>query len=437
MSAISEINSYFTQTTSTSLSLPSQVQRKILLICQGNLNFYRETLFELDPDHISVVTLKDAETLSSKDIFNDIHFVDEYFSSGEVERICFEILKKKDFKLIIATSETDILRAAKLRDLFLLSGQSSESALFFRDKIRMKKLLKQEGIEVPKFTRVKCALDVLSFLEKNPLPVIIKPARGYGSLQTRVLREPKDVKALLDTKGIFDEFQSADFDLETFIPTDMYHVDGIVRDGQVVVIWPSKCINNCLQMVEGKPTGGYLLGLDNPFLSIINDFAIKVLRTLPAPTDYGFHLELFIQGEKPIFCEIASRIGGPWINDLWVNGMGIDLKKEFVRAQAALPFSASSTQKRPSKLIGGMIFPPKKGKVLSIPNGCNLKGVIQYSPLVRIGTQLENPQGMLGHIAAFTVSANSEFEMIETIESVQKWVQEHIFICDKNEEGKQ
>lgn len=437
MNLISEIRNPSNQTISTSsFSLSSEVQKKILLICQGNLSFYRETLSELDPDHISVVTLRDTETLSSKNIFNDIHFVDEYFSSGEVERICYEILKRKNLKLIIATSETDILRAAKLRDLFHLPGQSSESALFFRDKIRMKRLLKQEGIEVPEFTRIKCALDILSFLEKNPLPVIIKPARGYGSLQTRILREPMDVKALLDTKGIFDEFQAADFDLETFIPSDMYHVDGIIRNGKVIVIWPSKCINNCLLMVEGKPTGGYLLGLDNPLVSIINDFAIKVLKILPAPTDYGFHLELFIEDKKPIFCEIASRIGGPWINDLWVNGMGIDLKKEFVRAQAALPFSTSSTQKRPSKIIGGIIFPPKKGKILSIPSGCNLGGVVQYSPFARIGTQLENPQGMLGHIAAFTISANSESEMIETIKSVQKWVQEHIFIVDEETEKK-
>ena len=244
------------------------------------------------------------------------------------------------------------------------------------------------------------------------------------------------MQALLDTKGIFDEFQASDFDLERFVSTDMYHVDGIIRNGQVAVIWPSKCINNCLQMIEGKPTGGYLLESENPLVAIINNFAIKVLKALPSPADFGFHLELFIEDNKPIFCEIASRIGGPWINDLWVNGMGIDLKREFVRAQAALPFSASITQMTPSKITGGIIFPPKKGKILSIPNVCSLEGVVKYSPLVKIGAELDNPQGMLGHIAAFTISADSESEMLETIKSVQIWVKEHIVICSEVTEEK-
>lgn len=407
------------------------IDKRILLICQGDLSFYQEALSEINPKNVTVVTCRGGETLIQDHAFEDVQFVDEYFSSGEVEKVCYEILKKRNFKVIVAISETDILRAAKLRDLFQLHGQSSESALFFRDKILMKSLLMREGIKVPEFTHVQCALDVLDFVGKHSYPFIIKPARGYGSLQIRILRDVQDVKTLLDTRGIFDEFQSADLDLEQFIDAEMYHVDGIIRNGQVTMIWPSKCINNCLQMVEGKPTGGYLLSRHNPLVTVLNEYALKVLKIIPAPLDYGFHLELFLRDDKPIFCEVASRIGGPWINDLWMNGMGIDLKREFIRAQAHLHSSINSDLNIPLKIIGGIIFPPRKGIVKSIPKICNLKGVISYNSFAREGEILEQPQGMLGHIAAFTISADSELQMIQIIKLVQEWSQEHFLINAK------
>ena len=110
--------------------------------------------------------------------------------------------------------------------------------------------------------------------------------------------------------------------------------------------------------------------------------------------------------------------------------MGIDLKKEFIRAQALLPSRISGDSHFPSKSIGGIIFPPKEGKLVSMADVCDLKEVIQYIPLAAVGESLEKPNGMLGHIASFTVSASSEDEMIETIQLVQKWFHDHVKIND-------
>ena len=201
----------------------------------------------------------------------------------------------------------------------------------------------------------------------------------------------------------------------------MYHVDGIIRDGEVLAIWPSKCINNCLQMTTGKPTGGYLLAADNPLTSELIRYTKNILEILPTPSDGGFHLELFYTGTNFIFCEIASRIGGPWINDLWVNGMGINLQKELIRAQALLPTLIKSGSLLPSKLVGGIIFPPIEGRVVSIADKCSIEGVIQYTYFIQPGIILEKPNGMLGHIASITIAANSEEEMEAKIKEAQEW----------------
>ena len=404
-----------------SFSSLSPTDRKILIISEGKLSLYLENLPEINLKNISIVTCENEDSCFYKDCLPVINYAKNFFESGEVERVCFNLLKERKIDLIVATSETDILRAARLRDLFHIRGQSYKSALFFRDKVHMKTLLKKHGIAVPEFRRVTSALDILDFVRTHPYPLILKPSRGYGSLKTHVLRNEEETRLLLDTDTIFNEFHQTDLDLEQFIEAEMYHVDGIVRDGEVLAIWPSKCINNCLQMTTGKPTGGYLLAADNPLTSALNQYTKNILEILPTPRDGGFHLELFYTGTNFIFCEVASRIGGPWINDLWVNGMGINLQNELIRAQALLPTFIKSGSILPSKLIGGIIFPPVEGKVISIADTCTLEGVIQYTHFITPGIFLEKPNGMLGHIASITVGANSEEEMEAKIKEVQEW----------------
>lgn len=408
-----------------------EIDSHYLLLCQGDFPPYLSSLREISPSCISVVSCKHPKEEGVSEDFFSVDLVREYFFSGEVEERAFSRLKALNFKAIIATSETDILRAAKLRQFFSVNGQLFESAIAFRDKIIMKTLLEKEGVSVPKFARIRSTCDLLDFISAHYYPFIVKPTRGYGSLRTQVLKTDLDISLLLSQKGIFSEFHDADINLEEFVSYPMYHIDGIVRNRKVIVLWPSKCIHSCLEMTFGKPTGGYLLGLDNPNVRILNEFALKVLEILPTPSDTGFHLELFYEeGKKPIFCEIASRIGGPWINDLWVNGMDIHLKTEFIRAQALLPpFSkACADFSHPKHVVGGIIFPPRKGTVINLPEHCDLPNVIDYTPLVKQGDQLEDPEGMLDHIASFTLKAETEEILEKTIVLVEKWFNSYLQI---------
>lgn len=394
-----------------------QLQKKILVICQGNLPFIHEALSEIHPRHIYVVTCDDSDCNIR---FAVVKYVKRYFDTGEVEEVCYTLMRQYSFDSVIAPSETDILRAAKLRELFSIEGQNYRSAVCFRDKIKMKKVLREKGISVPPFVKVSSALQVLEFARSHGFPLIIKPNRGYGSLKTRMLNDIEEVHQLLK-ETIFDEFHEVQLDLEVFIKGEMYHIDGIVRDGLLTVVWPSKCINTCLDMTTGKPTGGYLLSPDNPIVGRLNKFASDVLNGLPTPKDCGFHLEVFDNGDELVFCEIGSRIGGPWINDLWKKGMGIDLKAEFMRAQAKLPSRGIPKGAKPSKLIGSVIFPPKKGKVVTVPQGCPISNVIEYVPYTTAGAILDNPEGMLGHIASAIFCCDREDQLNKTARSIEEW----------------
>lgn len=365
-------------------------------------------------------------------MYGHVSYVDDYFESGEVELEAYNLHEKIPYDLIVASSETDILRAAKLRNVFKLKGQNYGSALAFRDKVRMKQILEKAGVCVPNFTRARSALDVLEFVEKQGFPVILKPSFGYGSVRTQILSNPEDLASVLNQFRVFNEFHTADLEVEEYIDAEMFHVDGFVRDGEISIVWPSKCINTCLDMVKGKPTGAYLLPPENSLVSPLCEFAKLVLKVLPTPENAGFHLEVFFKDDTFIFCEVASRIGGPWINDLWTRGLGIDLKKEFIRAQAYLPPSQDLKPKHSKKIIGEIIFPPKEGKVISVPKMCDLVGVVEFGSDVDEGIQLSKPESMIGHIASFILEADSEDKMTMLVGKITEWFNNNFKIICKD-----
>lgn len=398
---------------------------KILILCQGNVPLHKKALYEIDPSELLIITEKKAKpTVSGDEEYAHVSYVDDYFESGEVEFEAYNLYEKIPYDFIIASSETDILRAAQLRDRFKLKGQNYESALAFRDKVRMKQILADAGIRVPRFSRARSALDVITFIEKKGFPVILKPSFGYGSVKTQILKNSEDLFSILTQSKAFNEFHSAELEVEEYIDGEMYHVDGLVRDGEISIVWPSKCINTCLDMIFEKPTGAYLLAPENPLVLPLCEFAKLILKALPTPENAGFHLELFFKENNCVFCEIASRIGGPWVNDLWIRGLGIDLKREFIRAQAYLPPSHNLTLKHSKKVIGEIIFPPKEGKVISVPKVCDLSGVVQYDFGIEEGTDLSKPESMLGHIASFIIEADSEDEMKVLIGQITEWFQD-------------
>jgi hypothetical protein len=401
-----------------------QSECKILIISQGNIDLYRKSLPEVDPSRIFLIIEKKSYSSLKIEEYGSVNLVDDYFESGEVESEGFHLYQRSPYQIIIAPSESDILRAAYLRTLFGLKGQNYKSALAFRDKIQMKTVLKEAGVTVPKFMRACSALDVLSFIQDNGFPVLLKPSCGYGSVNTQVFKNKESAQHFLKESKIFNEFHKADFDVEEYIDAEMYHIDGIVRDGKLVVSWPSKFINPCLSMFEGKPTGSYLLDPDNSLVSDLNNYAKEVLKSLPTPENTGFHLELFYKEKKFIFCEIASRIGGSYINDLWIQGFDIDLKKEFIRAQAFLQPSKELVAKIPVKTIGRMLFPPREGKVIAFPKICDLQGVIQYVPNLEVGEVLSKPNSIFEPIASFVLTAKNEKEMKVQIQDVTKWFNE-------------
>lgn len=359
--------------------------------------------------------------------FKKIIKIKNYLGSGEVETAVYTECSKDHYQGIIATHEVDILRVARLRDLLHLPGQSYESALAFRRKTIMKRILQQNGIKVPLFKCIESPSDVIEFMNNTSLPLVIKPDLGTGSEGVNILQTQKEVLSYLKKSPLFLANQHPDMEIEEFVEGRMYHINGFILNGKIVGCWPSIYPQQSICMSQGKFASSYLLHHDNPLVPRLNAYTQRVLEALPTPSNTPFHLEVFINKDNEIiFCEIASRIGGKGVRQSWLESFNIPLSRLFVHTQANFQNVNESYlfPNNPNYLTGEIWFPTKQGRLENIELECPFPWVKEYHVFYKAGDvihkKMKNINDCLCGVSL--VVANTEEEMQKRLDKIEQWV---------------
>ncbi|MCO4618967.1 Nikkomycin biosynthesis protein, carboxylase [Streptococcus infantarius subsp. infantarius] len=262
-----------------------------------------------------------------KDINQFIYF-EKYNDDEELENLVIKLHQQEKFDLLIALSEKDILRVAKLRELLGIQGQNYFSALLYRDKYIMKQFAKIIGLNVPEFSTFSEPCELMEKVSKIGFPILIKPLSKSGSEGVQVLKNKEEYDDYLEKKSLWGE----DYDVEQFILGDMYHVDGIVENNKLKFVSVSKYWNSL-----GKSTT-LMESTQNTTITFADftinksdwEFLLLKGETKKFVEKSNFnngtiHAE-FIISEKdktPYFIEIASRTGGLMISDTIEKKYGI------------------------------------------------------------------------------------------------------------------
>ncbi|MRG28918.1 ATP-grasp domain-containing protein [Laceyella tengchongensis] len=342
---------------------------------------------------------------------------ENYDYNNAVEFVALQMAKKNPFRRIVATAERDILRAARLREHLGIEGQSLESAIAFRDKVKMKTLLKAANVKVPPFAEITSVIDLVRFIEAEGYPVVVKPVDGMGSRNTTILHDDEDTIAYL-AEGLTPHLE-----VEKFIEGEMYHIDGVVLDGVIELCWPSKYLNNCLAFQEGKYLGSYLLEPENPLTPRLQRYVTNVLHILPTPQYTTFHAEVFHTPEDElILCEIACRTGGSRICEEYRQAFDLDLTKLAVQAQCGLTVTVPEqvrSGRGPKTQIGFIGIPPKQGVFLSAPKADELPDwVTEYRLLAEPGQYFDGPHTSVDYTVTLVVTGETEGEVLARLEEV-------------------
>ncbi|MCU1719025.1 acetyl-CoA carboxylase biotin carboxylase subunit family protein [Pseudomonas sp. 5P_3.1_Bac2] len=251
---------------------------------------------------------------------------------------------------LIALSEFTLEIAAQVREALNIAGDGPQQVAVYRDKARMKEILKAQGLCVPAFARCESVVQVLSFARTIGYPVIVKPVDGAASI---------GVEKALDEHALHNLLQHIDlarYEIEAFIEGQTYHIDGLVEvDGSVPFQVVSRYINSCLDFAQAQPLGSVIIQ-ESPLRSQIEAFSKQVVSALQLRCT-AFHLEIFVQPDGSlVFLEIGARVGGSEVPHLINKVFGINLYEHWLRRLAGDQLQLPIIDQDPS---GGWLIIPK------------------------------------------------------------------------------
>lgn len=234
---------------------------------------------------------------------------------------------------IIPLDDFDVETAAALREHLRIPGMGETTARYFRDKLAMRMQAQEKGLLVPEFSSVFNYDELREFMGRVPPPWVLKPRSRAGAMGIRKIGSEAELWGSLDELGDEQSF----FLLEKFIDGDIYHVDSIISEREVVFGEVHKYKQPPLAVAhEGGIFASRTLSRDSEEaeeLTALNVELMRVLGMLRGVT----HAE-FIRGREDnrlYFLETAARVGGANIAEMITAATGVNLWAEWVAIELA------------------------------------------------------------------------------------------------------
>jgi len=241
------------------------------------------------------------------------------------------------FERVMALDEFDLETAAFLREQFRLPGMGQTATRFFRDKLAMRLGAKTGGVPVPEFSSVVNHDALWAFLSTEDAagrgPWMLKPRWSASAIGIKKFHRPDDVWPLLEQLG----GGAGNYLVERFVPGEIYHVEGITYEGQLLFEVVHKYAQPPFEtMHSGGVFGTRTLPRDGAEATSVRAEHRKLLRALGMRNGVT-HTE-FIRSEADgrfLFLETAARVGGAYIAELTEADSGVNPWVEWARMEVA------------------------------------------------------------------------------------------------------
>lgn len=242
------------------------------------------------------------------------------------------LMRSRQIDRIVALDDFDVEKAAFLREEFRIPGMGQTTARYFRDKLAMRVRAKEAGILVPDFSPLFNDIQLTEYANRISYPCLVKP-RGEASATG--IKKVDSADALWQHVHSLGE-KRKDYLVEQFKPGDVYHVDAISYEGELVFCQVSRYLNTPFEVAHG---GGIFRSVSVPY---DHDEAHQ-LRRLTADVMEAFGMQFsashteFIRTQEGefVFLETASRVGGAHLAEMVEAATGISLWREWARLETA------------------------------------------------------------------------------------------------------
>lgn len=311
-------------------------QRTILCISsyfKGNRFLQRA---RRDAARVYLLTLESLRDLPwAREYVDDVFLMPNLTDLSEVIKGLAYLMRTKKIDVVAALDDYDVELAASLREHFRLPGVGLSTVRHFRDKLAMRLRAREIGIAVPEFTALFHQDDVRQFLATVPPPWLMKPRHEASSIGIKKLHHADEVWKRMEELGDESSYHL----LERFVPSDLYHVDSLVVDNQVVFAEVGAYHKPLLEVWSG---GGVFATRTAPRHAP----EVVAMRELNARLLPGFglrrgcsHTEFLRAHEdgKLYFLETSCRVGGACISDMVEAATGLNLWEEWASIELAAP----------------------------------------------------------------------------------------------------
>jgi biotin carboxylase len=257
------------------------------------------------------------------------------FDLPQAERLVQALHQRDPIEAVLCLIDIRLKEAAHLAHLLGLRYLNPASANLLRDKHAVRQRLHEKGLPQPEFRAAASTEALKQAVAALGLPVLIKPADGYGSQNIVVLREEADLEPWISP-------------LECMLPSNAHYGLGVHASDHLLVerYMEGQFIGCDTLTINGQHR---LVGVNEKLMFAPPSFAIQGGCFIPgnagyeAVQDYVFaaldavgfdwgaaHVELIVTAQGPRLVEINARLVGAKIPRLISLAIGHSLHQDLI-----------------------------------------------------------------------------------------------------------
>ena len=270
-----------------------------------------------------------------RESLDDIFYVPDVDKTWKLRDVLLGIshlAKTEVIDRIVPLDDFDVETAAALREHLRVPGMGDTTARYFRDKLAMRTKARDAGLAVPEFIHVLNRQKLRDFMQRVPPPWVLKPRSLAGSIGVKKISSADEFWSAVEGLGDQQSF----YLLEQYVPGDIFHVDTITYEKELLFSIASKYGRPPMEVThEGDIFTTRTLLAGSPDETALRALNTRVLEAFGMVRGVS-HSE-FIQGHdgKLYFLETAARVGGAHIADLIVAATGVNLWAEWAKVEIA------------------------------------------------------------------------------------------------------
>ncbi|MER7485561.1 hypothetical protein ABTY20_06520 [Streptomyces sp. NPDC126497] len=329
--------------------------------------------------------------------------------------VCEWTLRTHPISRVIAVHERAVLLAAEMRSKFGLAGLDHDTALRFRDKVRMKEAVRAaDAARVPDFAALD-SMDDLTKVDWSTGRKVIKSRWGLAAKDLYIvesLQEARGITAGLDLSG-------SHYEIEEFVTGQIHHCDSVVQDGRITFSSVGKYLADPASYSPGGIFGTVLVR-EGELVRRITELNTKVLAALGLQ-DGTTHLEVFhTPDDELVFCEVAGRPPGGIIPPVLQWQYGFNIVEAQIRIDAGLDVPLGAGPDTAQGTCGFIAFYPGGGEARGIDAGrMDELGVVEH---IRHGSA-GNGRGGVRHstdfLDSYVIKAPDDSSLTHRIARIQ------------------